>query len=252
MTPLLTLTWLRISQVVRAEAALAVVTYTLLAALLLPVLADLSLGAADRTVVDLGLLAARTAGALTALIAGLGTVGPTVRRGEATTWLVLPISRSSWVLARWTGTVAASIATMVLCVGVWHVVAGLLGVRLPADLGSYLLAGTVELTVLASMSTLAGAALPTPLATLSTIVAVTLGHVGGVYADITSPNWTLRTVGQGVRWIVPQLDRYNLQAELIYDLPVAPSTLAFDALHGVAWTLALILGTCLVLSRRDL
>jgi len=246
------LTWLHFHRVVRTQAALATLSYTVLAALLLPVLAEISLGAADRTVIDLGLLGAQTAASLTALIAGLGAVGPAVRRGEAATWLALPIARPVWVLARTLGALGAAASTLVACTAAWCALALMLGVHIPGNLWAFIIEALSEAAILTALGTFAGTALSTPIATLTSVVAVTLGHLGGLYADIPSPNRTLRLAGQVVRWTVPQLERYSIQAELVQNLPISTIGLASDALHALAWAAALFLGTSLVLSRRDL
>ena len=51
--------------------------------------------------------------------------------------------------------------------------------------------------------------------------------------------------------ILPNLERFNVKAEVVHDLALSGSRLGWSAVYGLAWTVLILVAAALSFSRRD-
>lgn len=194
--------------------------YALLAALLLPAVAELALGAGPRAVTDLGLLGARLA-ALAVAIGVSSRASPSA-----------PVARH---LGHAAGALGASITTLGLGLVVWSGIAALLAIPAPAALPPWVLGATLELAVVGPVAkAIAVAAGRLPALVVAPLV-VAAGH-----AQIP-----------GLRWVVPDLHALDHHAALVGAAPPDLVALLLGAAHAALWMGAACVGIVLGVKLRD-
>ncbi len=228
----------------RGPVPLALGGYALLIALGLPAAADLALGAADRAVVDLGLLALRLAAVALAVAVGSPSVGPALRAGRHELWVVRGLGRPAWASTRVLGASVAALVGLAGLILTWTAVAGMLGVAPPRALAPWLGGLVLEVLLITGLAAVAGAGLRGAAGPVLTVIVVGLGHLRGAWRAAGGLSGTGAAL-----LLVPDLDALDLHDVLLGAALPPAWDLAARAGHAVLWmaALALALG---VLVRR--
>lgn len=226
------------------ERVFHVILAHLLALLVLtPWVAELALGAPTRAVRDLGLTAVWASACPVAIWVGIRHVGGELRARTAALVLVR-MSRGRWVAGRLLGVGTVLALEVVGLVSAFALAAGIS--RLPTGLGWFLALTWAECCVLASLSALLGAVVEPGFAAVCAAGLWFAGHLSDEYAQVAGA-WLPRLVYA----VVPDLDLFVVQTELVHDLPISGPRGWIALGYGAAWTGVFTLATALAVARRD-
>lgn len=253
MTPIFVLARHTVRELIRNRLLyilLAFGTVLILGSLLV---ARLTVGQWERLINDIGLATVQLAGALVAILVGVGLVAGDVERRYVYVTLAKPIGRLQYVVGRYLGLCAA----LALLVGIMggSVAAVLAVTHFPMGAtGFYALALIlVELWMVAAFATVFSS-FTTP--TLGVIYSVGLFLVGHLTSDLILFAGKLEgivgaSVGALAR-ILPNLDMLNIKSHAANQLPVEGAFVAGAVVYGLIWATAAVLLAGTVFQRRDL
>lgn len=216
--------------------------------------AQLTVGNWVRVIVDMGLSAMEIAGALIAIVIGVGIVAGEVQRRTILPTLAKPVARWAFCLGRYLGLVLLLVANVVVMTAVLALVLKLAGYELtPIDAQAAALIA-VELAVLAALALLF-ASFSTPI--LASSYAFALFVIGHMLPDLRlfadrSKSGAARTVAGAFYAILPDLEMLNLKAQAANGLGVNASFVWRSAGYGLAYAAVVLVLSMLIFSRRDL
>jgi len=214
----------------------------------------LTVGDEGKIVKDLGLAGIQLFGMLISVMLSVLLISREIDDRTVYNILAKPVERWQFLLGKYAGlvaTVAFNVALMglLLVVVVW-VFAGELELRLLLAVAMTFL----ELALLAAFGTLFAVVTRPMLGSVLTLAVFVVGHV-------TRDLWLLvqhlpgdaTRVGVAAAYhVLPNLERFNLKAEVVHGLAIPAGAVAWSVVYGVAYTAFVLALACLRFGRRDL
>ncbi|MFQ5768015.1 MAG: ABC transporter permease [Acidobacteriota bacterium] len=217
-------------------------------------LALLTVGSESRIVMDTGLAAITFFGMLAAVFVGVSLITKEIERRTAYTLLARPIPRSVLVTGKYVGLLGTLLLNAALMSAGFLILLAWRGDPVLAVLPALWLTG-VELAVVTAMaiffSSVSTSSILSVLLTLSLYVA---GHLVWSFPllirRLTSA-WA-QDLALAVSYVIPNLDRFNVRADVIHGDPVPLGFIVGQSVYGISWAVLFLLGAVLAFSRRDL
>jgi ABC-type transport system involved in multi-copper enzyme maturation permease subunit len=193
-------------------------------------------------------------GAIIAMFLGVSLVWKELDRKTIYTVLSKPISRWQFVVGKYLGL----LATLAIEVGILIVLyAVLMTLRQGFPEGVvFVSAGLllVELALLTAWATLFSAASSPVTAAAFTLSVFVIGHLAddiwlfGNQAESES----VRQVARALYWALPNFEVLSIRQEAVHHAAVPWSRVAWSALYGLGYTVAVLVGAVLVFERKDI
>lgn len=217
------------------------------------ILATIGAGSGEKVVRDLGLGFISIFGVLIAVFIGIGLVHKEIDRRTIYTIISKPIHRFQFILGKYLGlclTLFVNVAIMTgALIGIIFAAEGLWDFRLAAVSAMILL----ELMVITGVAVLFSA-FSTP--ALSAIFTLSLFAIGRLLNDLrlfgeqyAGP--LAREVIRAIYYLLPNLGRFNISAEVVHGLPLADVFSGMTILYGLLYVVTLLSLTVLIFQRRD-
>jgi len=202
------------------------------------VLSPLTVGAQAKIVADVGLAAMALLGLLVVLLVGANMVRKEMERRTITTILTKPVGRGEYLLGKYLG-LTVTLVCMLALMGVLYVVAVLLT---PATLAwSHL--GAIYLILLELLA----------LAAVLSLSLFVIGHLLDSLRDFGALAGGVRkAVAEVVFRLLPNLEVFNIRAEVVHGDPVSAGHLGMATVYGVAWVIVFLLLARAVFARKEL
>jgi ABC-type transport system involved in multi-copper enzyme maturation permease subunit len=216
--------------------------------------AQLTVGNWLRIILDMGLGALELAGALMAIVIGVGLVAGEVQRKTILPTLAKPVPRWAFCLGRYAGLVVLLIANAAVIALLLRSVLWLAGYALSATALQAIVLLCVEFAVLAAVALLF-ASFSTPI--LAGSYAVALFLIGHLLPDLRafadkSHSGAARALARGFYLLLPDLELLNLKSHASNELAVAAGYVAHAAGYGIAYAMVVLAIAMFIFSRRDL
>jgi ABC-type transport system involved in multi-copper enzyme maturation permease subunit len=217
------------------------------------ILARLGAGSGEKIIRDLGLGFISVFGILIAIFIGIGLVHKEIDRRTIYTIVSKPIHRSQFILGKYLGLfftlfVNVTIMTATL-IGIIYLGEGLWDFRLAAASAMILM----ELMVITGIAVFFSAFSTPALSAIFTLSFFAIGRLlndlrlfGEQYAGPLA-----REVIRGMYYLLPNLGRFNISAEVVHGLPLADVVSGITILYGLLYVVTLLAATVLVFQRRD-
>lgn len=218
------------------------------------VIGKMTLGERVKIIVDLSLAAMSVFGLLIAIFVGIGLVHKEIQRRTVYTILAKPISRRGFVVGKYLGLM------LVILLNVAVMTAGLLAlIAVFSDAGMNwgvpvaVLLILVELMIVTAVAVLFST-FSTP--TLSAMFTLGVWVIGRFSSDLVlfvrkSPDPALRALVTAVHFVLPNLEKFDVKAQVVYRMPIEPAYVAGAVLYGLVY-IALLIGLATVIfERRD-
>jgi ABC-type transport system involved in multi-copper enzyme maturation permease subunit len=216
--------------------------------------ADLTIGGFARIILDMGLSSIEGVGVLISSLIGVGLIAGEIDRKTIYPTLAKPVSRGTFVLARFAGLSLVLAANVALMVGVLFVTlyasrAAATSATLPAV--ALLL---IELWLVAAMA-MFYASFTTP--TLAVAFCLSTFLIGHLVSDlraygVRSKSGLTQTITLALYRALPNLELLNLKQQAANDLPVPDGFLLRSAAYGLVYAAVLLLLAIAIFRRRDL
>lgn len=216
------------------------------------ILMRLTLGEFHRLILDIGLGSINFFGVLIAIFVGIGLVSKEIEKKTIYTIVSKPVARFQFLLGKYLG------LCLTLFINTVIMTSGLLAVLYVQDvpihtvlfkaLGMIMLEFMVITAVALLFSTFSSA-------TLSAIFTLAIYVIGHLTPDLKAFGQKMegagRTVLEGIYYILPNLDRFNLKGHVTHHLEVPAGDLLMIAAYGMAYTAFLLMLASVIFQRRD-
>jgi ABC-type transport system involved in multi-copper enzyme maturation permease subunit len=217
------------------------------------ILARIGAGSGEKIIRDLGLGFISIFGILIAVFIGIGLVYKEIDRRTIFTIISKPIHRFQFILGKYLGlclTLFINVAIMTAAlIGIIYLGEGFWDLRLAVASAMILL----ELMVITGVAVLFSA-FSTP--ALSAIFTLSLFAIGRLLTDLrlfgeqyAGP--LAREVIRGLYYLLPNLARFNVSAEVAHGLPLGEVISGMTVLYGGLYVVTLLALTILIFQRRD-
>ncbi len=254
MSAVLTIAGNTVRELVRGKLLYNLLLFTALFVAGSLLVAQLTIGNWFRIILDMGLGAMEVAGALLAIVIGVGVVAGEIQRKTILPTLAKPVSRWAFCLGRFLGLVFLLTVNGAVILLVLRVVLGLAGYTLNATALQAAALLCVEFAVLAAVAVLF-ASFSTPI--LAGSYAFAFFFIGHLLPDLRtfaerSRSGAARTVAQAFYHLLPNLELLNLKSHASNELPVTAAYAWSAAGYGMAYAAVALALAILIFSRRDL
>lgn len=242
--------------VIRDRILYLVALFALLLVIARVLLPDISAGAENKILMDLGLAGIHLLSVIVAVFVGTSLINKEIEKRTVLVLIAKPVSRAEFIVGKHLG-LTAVLAVLVAALGViFMVVLGASGV--PFSLGSVVLAllfMTLEAALLVAVAMVFGVFTSSLLATLLTFAVYLMGHLSQdlVAFGNLSETPAVQRLTNVLYLMLPDLERLNLRNAAAYGfelLPTAPE-LWGHALYGLLYTALLLTVASLIFSRRQ-
>jgi ABC-type transport system involved in multi-copper enzyme maturation permease subunit len=218
------------------------------------VVAQLTVGNWVRIILDMGLGVLEVAGALMAIVIGVGIVAGEIQRKTILPTLAKPVPRWAFCLGRYAGLVALLVLNAAVILALLRAVLWLAGYRLETTALQAAALLCVEFALLASVAVLF-ASFSTPL--LAGSYAFAVFFIGHLLPDLRtfaekSHSGAARTIARAFYAVLPDLELLNLKSQAANLLPVGAAYVWRAAGYGSAYAAVVLALAIFVFSRRDL
>jgi ABC-type transport system involved in multi-copper enzyme maturation permease subunit len=199
----------------------------------------LTLGEFHRLLLDVGLGSINIFGVLIAIFVGIGLVNKEIEKKTIYTIVSKPVARYQFLLGKYLG------LTITLLVNTLIMAAGLLLVLFAQDVP---VTGMLFTAVALLCSTFTSA-------TLSAIFTLATYVIGHLTADLKTfgakMDEGVRMILNGLYYVLPNLERFNLKGHVVHHLEVPASDLFLIVLYGLTYVAFLLLSATIIFQRRD-
>ncbi len=253
MTGALTIARMTFTESVRDKILYSIVAFALAMIGSSAILVTLSVGGEGRIAKDLGLSCLTIFGLFITLFIGVSLVSREIERRTIFPLLARPVSRGAFLLGKFLGLAL----TLVVNLGIMACALMALAWALEGHWTPGILLATaftyLELLILIAVAILFST-FSTPL--LSALYTLLIFVVGRLSADILAfatrfgGAW-LKTVANGVYYLLPNLSRFNLIDPIVNNLPLSAFALALTTIYGLLYTTAVLCLSMAIFQRRD-
>jgi ABC-type transport system involved in multi-copper enzyme maturation permease subunit len=212
----------------------------------------LTVGDESKIIKDLGLSAISVFGLLTAVFVGVSLVFKEIERRTVCTLLATPVSRWQFVAGKYAGLLAMLATNVVLMSSVLAAILLFRGESpLPLVTAEFLI--LVELALVTAFAILFSSFTNPILSAVGTAAVYVAGHLSWSFDLLKKrlPPGAGRTLCDVLHAVLPNLDRLDLKTAAVHSLPLPPGEPLWGALYGVAYTVAVLLLSAWLFSRRD-
>lgn len=216
-------------------------------------LSTLSYVEVDQILQDVGMGAIRFFSAGIAIFVGIGLIHNEVDRRTIFTILSKPVSRTEFLVGKWSGltfTVWLQLGLMALA---FALVSWMAGAPLNLGHGLAIVLIGLELMVLVAIASFFSSFTTPMLASLFTVGLWLIGHFSrdlhalGEQSDVTS----VGVMASLIFRVVPDFEVFNKTLEAVHGLPILSSDIRLAIVYALGYTIATLILGSMIFSRRD-
>lgn len=214
----------------------------------------LTVGGQAKIVADVGLAAMSLLGFLVVVLVGGNMVRKELDRRTLATVLSRPVARLEYLVGKFAGLAVTLLAMLVLMGGLYVAALAMASAPLAWSHLAAVYLILLELLLLTAAAMLLSVVASPVLGSVFALGFFVIGHLAGSLADFVAgaPTAGVRLLGQALRYAVPNLEVFNLRAEVVHGDPVALGYLGLATLYAVAHVALCLLLTNALFARKDL
>ncbi len=221
-------------------------------------LGELTIGAKIKIIQDFGLASISLFGVLISVVVGIGLVYKEIEKRTIYTILSKPISRPNFILGKFFGLmftllVNVAVMTVVFYALLWYQTTTYYPHAINIVLLKAIFLTLFELMVITSVA-IFFSSFSTPF--LSGAFTLSVWVIGHMTANIKELGMKSESVGiqyftQGLYYILPNLESFNIRARVVHKMPVDPEEIYFAVAYGICYTICILLLSMVIFERRD-
>lgn len=215
-------------------------------------LSRLTLGDANRLILDLGLASINLFGVIIAIFVGIGLVSKEIDKKTIYTIVSKPVPRYEFLLGKYLGLCITLLTNTVIMVAGLLIVLKIMLVPIELVLFQSLLLIFIELLVITAVALLFSTFTSSTLSAIFTLAIFVIGHLS---ADLKTLGEKLDSVSRGVLtglyYIMPNLERFNLKGHVIHRLDVGAQDMTLIVCYGLAYATLMLTVAAMIFQRRD-
>lgn len=215
-------------------------------------LSRLTLGDANRLILDLGLASINLFGVIIAIFVGIGLVSKEIDKKTIYTIVSKPVPRYEFLLGKYLGLCITLLVNTVIMVAGLLVVLHIMDVPIELMLFKSLLLIFMELLVITAVALLFSTFTSSTLSAIFSLAIYVIGHLS---ADLKIFGAKLDSVNRGIvnaiYYLMPNLERFNLKGHVIHQLDVGMADMMLIICYGMAYATLVLLVAAFIFQRRD-
>jgi ABC-type transport system involved in multi-copper enzyme maturation permease subunit len=167
--------------------------------------------------------------------------------------LAKPVPRWLFIVGKYLGLMAVLLVSIGLMSIFYLGLVWWKGGVLPLHLLGALALSVLEVSVITAVAIVFSSFAPPIEAAIFTVGIWAIGHMSTGFAQLADrlPNAVGRGIGL-IYYLVPDLETFNIRAQVVHDMPVAPAYYAMALAYAAAYTTAMLALSMLIFRRRDL
>ncbi len=241
-------------EVIRDRILYVIGFLAIVLAFALRLLPEISVGADGKIFLDLGLAATALLGAIVAIFVGTGLINKEIEKRTVLVLIPKPISRTELIIGKHLGlsgvlgVMVAVMTAIYLGMLVWAKVEFSLLSLIVAQVYLFL-----ELALLTAVAITFGVFTSSILATLLSFGVYIMGHISRDLLQLgkISNNSNIEAITQGIYFVIPNLERFNLKNTAAYGILPSGIELFTHALYGIVYIILLLGIASVIFSRRQ-
>jgi ABC-type transport system involved in multi-copper enzyme maturation permease subunit len=212
----------------------------------------LTLGEFHRLLLDVGLASINLFGVLIAIFVGIGLVNKEIEKKTIYTIVSKPVARHEFLLGKYLGlTMTLFLNTLVMTAALLLVLA-VQDVPIESVLFKALGLIFVEFMVITAVALLCSTFTSATLSAIFTLATYVIGHLT---ADLKAFGERLdggsRAFLNGLYYVLPNLERFNLKGQVVHHLEVSTGDLLLMLAYGLTYVAFLLVSAGIIFQQRD-
>lgn len=241
-------------EVIRDRILYIIGLFALLLILSLAILPKIAVSTDEKIFLDLGIGAINILGVIIAIFVGTGLINKEIEKKTVLILIPKPISKTEFIVGKHLG---LTLVLLVLIAAMSLIYIGLMSFSaIEYPFLSLLIAIVyilIELALLIAVAIAFSVFTSSILATLFSFGIYVMGHLSKdllEFAQITE-NQSVQTITKTLFLILPDLERFNLKNEAVYNLLPSTGDLISNAIYGLFYIVLLLTITIFIFSRRQ-
>jgi ABC-type transport system involved in multi-copper enzyme maturation permease subunit len=213
----------------------------------------LTLGDAMKVLKDTGLAAINFFCVLIAIFTGINLVYKEIEKKTIFNILSKPVSRDQFIIGKFFGLALTMLAALLTMSAIFFLLVFLAGGGFDLKILLYFFMLYLELLIIVAISLLFSS-FSTPI--LSFIFTVSLYLIGQIMWTFNEFKTLLQSklwikFAQGLYYILPNLDKFNIKDNVVLGLPLQAGTILFTVLYALVYITALLTVTIIIFRKRE-
>ncbi len=218
------------------------------------VLSWLTVGSELKIVTDFGLAAEAFFATLIAVFVGINLVYKEVDKRTIYAVLAKPVPRWAFILGKYFGLMAVLVVAIALMSVFYLGLVWWKGGVFPAHLIGALTLSVAEVSVVTAVAIVFSSFAPPIEAAIFTVGVWAIGHMSWGFAALAErlPSPAIGNAIALIYYVLPDLETFNIRAQVVNEFAVAPSYYVGAFTYAVAYTVGMLALAVLIFRRRDL
>jgi ABC-type transport system involved in multi-copper enzyme maturation permease subunit len=212
----------------------------------------LTLGEFHRLLLDVGLGSINIFGVLIAIFVGIGLVSKEIEKKTIYTIVSKPVARYQFLVGKYLGlTLTLFVNTVIMAAGLLLV---LFAQDVPIESMLFKALGLifVEFMVITAVALLCSTFTSATLSAIFTLATYVIGHLtADLKAFGEKMDEGMRVVANGLYYVLPNLERFNLKGNVIHHIDVSETDLFLIVAYGLTYVVFLLMSASIIFQRRD-
>lgn len=240
-------------EIIRDRVLYGIVVFATLLIGLSLALGQLSFAEQARISANFGFTGIQLSACILSVFIGSSLVAKEIEKQTILTLLARPITRTQFLIGKFSGLVMVILVVMLGLGGVLGGVVLSLDMAINAQFLTAMYGVLLEAVLLLSLAIFFGSFARPIMTVIFTVAFFLIGHwVGDLQFFVEkSKSLAFKIVGQAIIHGVPHLERFNWRSAPVYNAIVPPSELLGATGYAVGWTLVLVSVTSLIFRKRD-
>ncbi|MDD5222743.1 MAG: ABC transporter permease subunit [bacterium] len=213
----------------------------------------LDIGGDEKIVVDLSLACISIFGVLIAIFIGIGLVYKEIEKRTIYTILSKPVSRPVFLLGKYLGLLMTLLVNVAIMTAVMYAVLAFTrrGIDLSILKAVFLI--YIELMLITAISFFFSSFTTPTMAAIFSLSFFIIGHVTETLEVLGQKSGvaSVKYLTSGIYHVLPDLNYFNIRAEIVHSLPVTIKQIWFSAMYGVFYIAIFYFLAIMIFSRKD-
>lgn len=240
-------------EIIRDRILYGLVVFAVLLIGLSLALGQLSFSEQARIALDFGLVGIQLSSVILAMFVGSTLVSKEIEKQTILTILSRPIRRSEFIVGKFVGLASVLLTVLVGLACILALITYLMETDIGLQFVIALLGIVLEALTLLAITMLLGVVIR-PFLTVSCVIGVFLiGHwiPSLLFFSQKSESPSFKILGKIISWVLPNLERFNWRAAVIYQDAIDPNIILSATAYGLGWIVILISITNIIFRRKD-
>lgn len=203
---------------------------------------------------DFGLATMSISGLLLAVFVGVGMLGRELTTKTVYLMVAQPLPRSAIVVGKFFG-LCATLCLNLICMSLFLFAAlKLMGGTIDMRLLSAVILTLCEMAVIVAAALFFSTLTTTTLSAIFTIGFYIIGHLNNLIGIelLGKSQAFLVPLLKGIYYLLPNLEHFNIRVPVVYGLTLPQGYVLYAGAYGLAYSLLLLVFSCMIFSRKDL